>query len=418
MQLLKQSLNYSRALIINHGLTQIVLTLFIFAIMEFFKGKKLAVFLSILLIVAVYACSKKGDPSPSPEHPVDQKSLDRKAILTNIADNMVIPAYGKFKVKFELMLTKSNDFTTAPNNASLVEFRTAWADAYTEWQKVELFDFGPGQVQAIRSYFNIYPASETGIAANIATGANANLDVPASFPTQGFPALDYLLNGLGTTDQAILSFYTTDANAAKRIDYIKLITNRMNTVFTKVNTAWITTYRNEFINNTGIDASSSTSVLVNSYVLNFERFIRSGKFGIPSGAMLNGVVAAEKVEAFYKKDISLVLAKTAAQATIDFFNGKSATTGIEGPSLKSYLDGLTAKDSSTGTSLTQVLNAQFQVINQKLNLLSPNLYNQVKTDNQAMVNVYKEMQKAVRLLKVDMTSAMSITISYTDNDGD
>ncbi len=384
--------------------------------MKFFKERKLTALLSVMLIMGIYSCSKKGDPSPQPS--IDQRALDRKAMLTNIADNIVIPAYGKFKVKLDLMITKSNAFTASPTNASLAEFRTAWTDAYIEWQKVELFDFGPGQVQAIRSYFNIYPASESGIAANIAAGAGTNLDVPASFPTQGFPALDYLLNGLGTTDQTILSFYTTDADAAKRIEYIKLITNRMNTVFAKVNSEWSTTYRSEFINKTGIDASSSTSVLVNSFVLNFERFIRSGKFGIPSGAMLNGVVAAEKVEAFYKKDISLQLAKTAAQASFDFFNGKNAATGAEGPSLKSYLDGLTAKDSSTGSSLTHAINTQFQVINQKLNLLSPNLYNQIKTDNQAMINVYTEMQKAVRMLKVDMTSAMSITISFTDNDGD
>ncbi len=43
---------------------------------------------------------------------------------------------------------------------------------------------------------------------------------------------------------------------------------------------------------------------------------------------------------------------------------------------------------------------------------------EVQTNNQAMKDVYTEMQKAVRLLKVDMTSAMSITITYTDNDGD
>lgn len=386
--------------------------------MKFIKGKKSVALLSVLLMVMVYACSKKGDPSPTPDPPIDQKALDRKAMLTNIADNIVIPAYGKFKIKLEAMLSKSTAFTTNPSTTTLTEFREAWVDAYTEWQKVELFDFGPGQVQAIRSYFNIYPANESGIAANIAAGATANLDVPAAFPTQGFPALDYLLNGVGATDQAIVAFYTTDADATKRKDYIKLITNKMNTVFTKVNTDWNSTYRSEFINKTGIDASSSTSVLVNSYVLNFERFIRSGKFGIPSGAMLNGVVAANKVEAFYKKDISLALAKAATQATIDFFNGKGVNTGTEGPSLKTYLDGLTAKDSSTGSSLTQTLNAQFLVIQQKLNLLSANLYNQVNTDNQAMKTVYIEMQKAVRLLKVDMTSAMSITISYTDNDGD
>lgn len=385
--------------------------------MKLLQGKKLLALLSIVLMVVAYACSKKGEPSPSPE-PVDQKALDRKAMLTNIADNIVIPAYAKFKVKLDLMLTKSAAFTTTPNTSTLLEFRAAWTDAYIEWQKVELFDFGPGQVQAIRSYFNIYPASESGIAANIVNGTNANLDVSAAFPTQGFPALDYLLNGVGTTDQAIVAYYSTDPDATKRKDYIKLISNKMNTVFTKVNSDWTSTYRAEFIGKTGIDASSSTSVLVNSYVLNFERFIRSGKFGIPSGAMLNGVVAANKVEAFYKKDISLALAKAATQATIDFFNGKGVNSGTDGPSLKTYLEGLTAKDSSTGSSLTQTLNAQFLVIQQKLNLLSANLFNQVNTDNQLMVNVYTEMQKAVRLLKVDMTSAMSITISYTDNDGD
>jgi predicted lipoprotein len=386
--------------------------------MGLFKGKKSAVLVLALMVMFIYACSKGSDPAPEPQPPTDQKATDRKAMLTNIADNIVIPAYGKFKVKLDVMVTKSAAFTTTPTAASLVEFRTAWVDAYTEWQKVELFDFGPGQVQAIRSYFNIYPASESGIAANITAGSAANLEVSASFPTQGFPAFDYLLNGVGATDQAIVAYYTTDADATKRKEYIKLITARMNTVFTKVNSDWTSTYRAEFIGKTGIDASSSTSLLVNSYVLNFEKFIRSGKFGIPSGAMLNGVVAANKVEAFYKKDISLALAKAATQATIDFFNGKGVNSGTDGPSLKTYLDGLTAKDSSTGTSLTQVLNTQFTTINQKLALLSPNLFNQVNTDNQSMVNVYTEMQKAVRLLKVDMTSAMSITISYTDNDGD
>lgn len=366
----------------------------------------------------VYACSKKGEPAPTTTLPTDQKALDRKAMLTNIADNIVIPAYGKFKFKLDVMAAKSEAFTNTPNIATLAEFRAAWVEAYTEWQKVELFDFGPGQVQAIRSFFNVYPASESGIAANIAAGAAANLDVPAAFPTQGFPALDYLLNGLGTTDQAIIAYYTSDADAAKRKEYVRIITKKMNTVFTKVNSDWNGSYRTEFINKSGIDASSSTSVLVNSYILNFERFIRSGKFGIPSGAMLNGVVAANKVEAFYKKDISLALAKAATQATIDFFNGKNVQTGTNGPSLKSYLDGLTAKDSSTGLSLSETINAQFQTIQQQLNLLEPNLFNQVNTNNQAMVKVYQEMQKAVRLLKVDMSSAMSITITFTDNDGD
>lgn len=167
-----------------------------------------------------------------------------------------------------------------------------------------------------------------------------------------------------------------------------------------------------------LNASCSTSKLVNGYVLNYERFVRSGKFGIPSGAMTNGTVAPDKVEAYYKKDISLTLAKTAHQASIDFFNGKSVKTGQEGPSLKTYLNSLGAKDSSTGTSLVDIINKQFETVNQQLTALKPNLQDEIKTNNAAVVEVYTRMQKAIRMLKVDMTTAMSITITYTDNDGD
>jgi hypothetical protein len=131
-----------------------------------------------------------------------------------------------------------------------------------------------------------------------------------------------------------------------------------------------------------------------------------------------GVAYPDKVEAYFKKDISKLLAKNAEDATVRFFNGVNVTTEAEGPSFKSYLDALGAKDSSTGTLLSEIINDQFTVIDSKLNLLSSNFYEQIQNDNQAMKDTYTEMQKAVRLLKVDMTSAMSVTITYTDNDGD
>ena len=192
----------------------------------------------------------------------------------------------------------------------------------------------------------------------------------------------------------------------------------MSSLLTKVIGDWNTTYRTEFTTKTGLDIGSPMGELVNGYVLHYERYIRSGKFGIPSGAMLNGVVSADKVEGFYKKDISKVLAQTAHQAAVDFFNGKSVKTATNGSSFKTYLDGLGAKDSATGKTLSDIINAQFEIASQKMNALKPNLYDEVKTNNTAMVQVYTEMQKAVRMLKVDMTSAMSIVITYTDNDGD
>jgi hypothetical protein len=103
---------------------------------------------------------------------------------------------------------------------------------------------------------------------------------------------------------------------------------------------------------------------------------------------------------------------------VDFFNGIAVPTGVEGPSFKSYLDALEAKDSSTGTLLSVIINDQFDMVKAKLDVLPPNLYEEILTNNQSMITVFTEMQKVVRMLKVDMTSALSITITYTDNDGD
>ncbi|UFH56648.1 imelysin family protein [Spirosoma sp. KNUC1025] len=367
---------------------------------------------------ALWACGGGSTDDPTPTPPTDQASSDRKVMLTNIADNIILPSYANFKTKFDGMLAKADAFAAKPDKAALTEFRQAWVDAYTEWQKVELFDVGPAEQHTLRNFFNIYPADVAGIETYVAAGTGS-LEVPLSYPKQGFPALDYLLNGLGANDDAILASYTTAADAAKRIAYLKRITTQMNTVFTAVYTEWTTGgYRDTFVNCTALNAGCSTSKLVNGFVLNYERYIRSGKFGIPSGAMTNGTIAPEKVEGYYKKDLSLTLAKTAHQATIDFFNGKSIKTGQEGPSLKTYLTSLGAKDSSTGTALVDIINSQFTSTNQQLNTLKPNLADETRTNTAAVVEVYTRMQKAVRMLKVDMTTAMSISITYTDNDGD
>ncbi|MCZ2482831.1 imelysin family protein [Aquirufa nivalisilvae] len=372
-------------------------------------------YLLIVLTGLIWACGSNGTGTDEPTPQEDGK--DRKAILIHLADHVIIPSYANFKLKLDAMLAKSDAFTSQPNTANLQAFRSAWIEAYIEWQKVELFDFGPAEKQTIRNFFNIYPANEIGIQSNIADPA-ANLEVPASYAQQGFPALDFLINGVAKTDEEIVAYYLTPIEGTKRIAYIKRLTARMNSLLDKVINEWNTTYRETYVSKMGLDISSSTSLMINGFVLHYERFIRSGKFGIPSGAMLNGVVAPEKVEAFYKKDISLVLAKTAHQAYVDFFNGKAVKTGLEGPSIKTYLDALKAKDSATGKNLSEIINAQLEATKLKLDVLKPDLYEEVKTNNQAMVNVYTEMQKTVRLLKVDMTSAMSITITYTDNDGD
>lgn len=369
----------------------------------------------ILGFVVFSSCTKKKDNADDIEP--SASSEDREAMLKYLASDIIVPAYTNFDAKLDVMVTKSTTFTTTPNQSNLEALRQAWQDAYIEWQKVELFDVGPAYDHVLRSYVNIYPADVQAITDNIASGT-ANLEVPAAYSAQGFPAFDYLINGIAANDVDIINLYTIDADASKRIAYLQSLTTQIKNKFAQVYAEWTPEYVTQFASKSGVDMQSSLGLLVNAYVLNYERYIRSGKFGIPSGVMVGGVTSPEKVEAYYKKDLSIVLAKTAHQASVDFFNGKGVLTGNTGLSFKTYLDGIDAVDSETGSTLSDIINGQFGEVTNRMNLLSTNLYNDVNTDNQKVIDVYNAMQKLVRLIKVDMTSAMSITITYTDNDGD
>jgi predicted lipoprotein len=367
--------------------------------------------LILLMVFQLWGCDKEKEPS------TEDNTKDREEMLINWVDNIVIPSYANFRTKLDAMTEDSEAFSADPNSTTLVEFRASWEQAYIEWQKVELFEFGAAEQYGLRNFYNIYPAN----VALINTYINdplSNLDVPTAYPAQGFPALDYLINGIGADDAAILLAYTTDADAAKRLDYLAKLVWRMDNLLTSVTTEWSGSYRDTFISKTGLDINSSTGKVVNAYILEYERYMRSGKVGIPAGIFSSGVVQPEKVEAFYKKDISKILAQTAVQAAQDFFNGRSVLSGANGPSFKSYLDALGAKDDVSGDILSDVINNQFTSIKNELNGLGDDFTSEVQNNNTAMTDTYNEMQILVRLLKLDMTSAMSVTITYTDNDGD
>lgn len=370
-------------------------------------------FVIVFAIIVLMSCGgSNNEPSPA------DNGKDRQVILTHWVDHIVLPSYDKFKVKFDVMKSEAEVFKQSPSVSALTEFRSAWVDAYLEWQKVELFEFGPADQTTLRNFINIYPTDVAGIGTNI-NDPSVNLNLPASYARQGFPALDYLINGVGATDDQIVLFYTDANEGAKRTAYLARIVDRMNTLINSVISGW-SSYRETFITKTGLDIGSSFGLVTNAYVLYYERYIRSGKIGIPSGATIAtaGSVNPEKVEAYYKKDISLSLAKVAHTAASDFLNGRNVITGVEGPSFKSYLDAIGSKDATSGTSLSDIINQQFSKVSDKLNALGNNFSQQVQNENQPMLDTYAEMQRLVRLLKVDMTSAMSITITYTDNDGD
>jgi len=370
--------------------------------------KKIILFFGLFLLLT--ACS-----SNSSNDSTDSTGYNRTALLTNWADNIIIPSYTNYQTKVQSLLTNTTTFVTTPSEVNLQVLRNSWLESYKAYQSISMYNIGKAEEIYLNAYSNTYPADATGIETNISSGVY-NLGLLSQISKQGFPGLDYLINGLGSTDAAIVSFYSSNANAVNYKKYLTDVAAKLKTNADLVVTDWKSEYRASYIANNGTSVTSSVNKTTNAFVKNLEKDIRTGKLGIPSGLFSNGTTYPEKVEGYYKKDISKELLTIALQAEQDFFNGKHFGSTTTGESLKSYLDFLNViRDNK---KLSDIINSQFAAITISNNALKNNFSEQITTDNTIMTTAYNTIQQNVIYIKLDMMQALNITIDYVDSDGD
>ncbi|MFK7813551.1 MAG: imelysin family protein [Maribacter sp.] len=377
------------------------------------------IFAAILFLGFLWACSSDGGEvippvDGVPDDPKEEVSFERGPLLTNWADNIIIPSYEAFDTELNALNTSFDTFRTSANPENLIALRAAWLKTYTLWQRVSMFEIGPAESEDFRFSMNTYPTNVEKIENNIASSAY-DLSLSSNREAKGFPALDYLINGLGETDEVIVSKYATGDNQGL-IEYTAAVLDDMQTKTTTILVEWKGSYKATFVSNDGASATASVDRFVNDYIFYFEKFLRAGKMGIPLG-VFSADPFPDKVEAFYNSEVSNELFLEGLQASQDFFNGKHFSSDTTGESLASYLDALnTVKD---GEDLKTIINNQFDKARDRvtsLNTFRTEIEN--NTPPTDMLMAYDEVQRLVPLMKVDMVSAMSISIDFVDADGD
>ena len=362
----------------------------------------------LLSIFAVAACT--SDNESGGENGGGENSFDRKAMLANWADNIIIPAFENFESSTQDLQDKTNDFTADPSEEKLTQLRSAYEKAYLDFQTVSMFEIGKAEELNYRNFLNTYPADVNAIVSQI-EGGNHNLVLPSTYDEQGFPALDFLINGLADNDQELLNLYASEEYK----NYLSDVAARINSLTSEVNSSWQGSFRDNFVNNTSSSSTGAVDRFTNDYVMYFEKFLRSGKIGYPAG-VFTGEPSPGNVEALYSKGLSKALYLKSVKSVQDFFNGKHFGSNETGPGYKQYLDYMDSmKD---GQNLSNLINDQFETILNQASGLDQSLKSQVQTNNIEMLQAFDELQKQVVLLKVDMMQALSISVDYVDSDGD
>ena len=377
--------------------------------MRLMKSKIISVGLISLAIVACLlfaACDKTKGNKP----PVDD--FDRKVMLSNICNNLILPYYLDFSVKTASLKTMVINFNADPNLNQLETLQKQFNETAIAWQYVATYEFGPAQEIALYANTNTFPTDTANVKKNIANGTY-NLATASNIASKGLPAIDFLLYGAANTDTEIVALYKTGGLQKNYqnylLDLVTEIDNHANFVYNN----WNNSYKNEFINNIGNSVGSSLGMLVNQLNYDWE-FLKNYQVGIPLGKKTLGNAMPEKVESYYG-GFSSALAKEHQSSIQNLYFG-IGKDGINRAGFDDYLVFL--KTNYNGQLLADAIKKQFEMVKTSLALV-PDPLSEAVINQQNLVNAtYNEMQKQVVLLKTDLPSALGILITYQDNDGD
>jgi uncharacterized protein len=371
---------------------------------------------SLILIAAIttittafVACKKSTSDQATPGG-----GFDKTAMLTNYADNMIVPAYKELQQKLADLKTASDAFVNSPSASTQLTVKAAYKEAHLQYERVAAYQFGPAETALLDIFANYsggldysfatsgdltgFSVDSTTIESNISSGAyNLTTTTRNMLYAQGFPALNFLYFG----PSAIEKFST---NTANRVKYVNDVLDRLQTLVDKVATDW-TPYRMAFIGNTQTNSGSPIASIVNQLAYQTD-MLKGPRIGWPLGKQSNGIVFASKCEAVYA-GISVALAVENIANLKKIYTGNNSGKGVS-----DYLISLKRE------SLNADVLAQFDMVISKLQLIADPLSASLVSEPATVDAAYKEIQKLLTLLKTDVASATAVQITFTDNDGD
>jgi len=361
--------------------------------------------LTILSVAFFIACSESDDLETS-----QNDNFDRASMQTNLADNIIIPAYQDMNQELGLLVSAKENFILNSNQENLEQLRNNFLESYLVWQSIEMFNIGKAEEIFYHYQMNIYPANINDIQNNTTLG-NADLSHPNNNDAVGFPALDYMLYGLGGNVTEILEIYNNQDNGQDYKNYLSSLIDQMKSMTEMVLNDWTTSYRNNFITGTENSATSAVNKFVNDFIYYYEKGLRANKIGIPAGNF-SSTPLPHTVEGYYAREISKNLTLEALDAFQNLFNGKHYNSNNNGVSFKDYLNYLERND------LVNLINDRLDEARNKISDLDDNYFDQINSDNTKMTQAYDALQTVVVLVKVDMLQAFNISVDYVDADGD
>jgi predicted lipoprotein len=353
------------------------------------------------------------DNDESDDDSPEDVTFSIKALLSQSADNYIIPAYDDCLAEVSDLKIKTEGFVEEPSPEKLVLIQEAYRTAFIKWQRAVPFNFGPATKNSFATIFediNTFPVDESKteqyiLDGNVAFTANFDRD------TRGFSTLGYLLFN-GDASSIVASY------DEKRKVYLTAVVQDIYDRIANTRSLWEVDfegkgpYRDLFVMDSADTKGSSISLLYNQFLRGYEN-IKNYKLALPAGEAAGAETPdAKLLEAYYDKDLSKELIIENFEVIKDIWYGKGLD-GVDGIGFEEWVKS-SGEDDLAGSTI-----AAFASINDKINTIEEaSMEDAISQDINSVKDVVVEFQKSTRYIKSDLSPIIKLEITFNSGDGD
>lgn len=348
-----------------------------------------------LLFLAALGCTGAGKDSASP---ADNKPAVLAALAADAAGR-----YAAFADAAGAAAEATAALCADPTEGTLAAARDGWWAERTPWKQAELIQFGPvvEYPERVGPKLDDWPVNADAVEDLIASDDALDFSAMGS-ATRGLPVVEYLLWAQGGETLASLTqtprrcAVAAGASADVRDNAVLLVA------------AWEDSWQAQLATPAEVDGAYETNQdaldeWVNRMVFTVEN-VRATKLGKPLGDSSGGEPLPDALESPHSNR-SLTDAREALGGV------QAAWAGSGAP-----LSGV--RDLVDDASLASQIDALFDAAAQRLSEVPEPLSETIYLQPEIVVRAQEALQALQVALQVDLAQALSVTITFNDNDGD
>jgi predicted lipoprotein len=352
-------------------------------------------FLSSAVIMALFCGSAATNTAST-------RTFSKSAMLEDLANTAIIRSYEDFAERSRGFKNAADEFVSNPCEDLLKTVRGKWVDAMLAWRSAQVFRSGPLVESNILSRIHFWPIRRQSVdkvlrdTRPITQTYISELGAAAV----GLCALEHLLFGSKGANDAILRGYQGEENERRRL-YLKALASDLVVQAERVTGEWTRKggYKATFV----AGGQESVNLIVNDMIQALE---------IATEERLKYAISLHENNLLKPEFIQGSLSGTSQRGVLSVLTGAQRLyLGEAGFGLKNHLRQIKSP-------LAETIETQFAAAFQAVKGIDAPLEDALLKDKAQVAKAYEECKKLEIVLKVDLVSALGVTLTFSSTDGD